>query len=68
MTKQEIGWSDDVTGTSGKLSHFYIDGKSLCGKWVLKHFMKVRDSETKGCKTTMHCMICEKRRSKINEI
>ena len=64
MTNQE-GWADDVTGTSGKLSHYYSDGKSLCGKWILKHFMKVTDATTKGSKSTMHCMICEKRRSKL---
>lgn len=65
MKKQKIGWSDDITGTSGKLSHYYIDGVSLCGKWVLKHFMKVRDSETKGSKPTMHCMRCENKRAKL---
>lgn len=32
------GWSDDVTGTSGRRRHYYKDGVSLCGKWNQKFF------------------------------
>lgn len=60
-----IGWSNDVTGLSGKLAHYYIDGKSLCGKWVLKQYMELYDPDHEGSRMYMDCTICERRRKKL---
>lgn len=65
MTTNELGWSDDVTGQSGKLSHYYVNGKSLCGRWELKSFMKTRNPEMEGSKYCMNCMKCEAKRKKL---
>ncbi len=63
----ERGWGDDVTGRNGKLTHYYVDGESLCKKWKQWEYMTLKDPDKVGSKWCMECLICERKRKKLQQ-
>jgi hypothetical protein len=64
------GWSVDVTNK--KATHYYKDGKSLCGKELQKHHMNIFDksidySQVLGYRCTICYNRLKKMRGKIYE-
>lgn len=65
-TTQE-GWCDDISGTSGRLRHYYKDGRSLCGSWYQKHYFKHFDNSHDGSKFHMDCAICIRKLKQLKD-
>ena len=61
---EKEGWGTDVTAKGAK-THYYKDGKSLCGKAVVKHFMNNFNKERTGSKYSCDCGICIKKQNEI---
>jgi len=57
------GWSNDITVRAK--THYYKNGKSLCGKAGVKKHMKIFDKERIGSKYYCDCMVCVKKQLEI---
>jgi hypothetical protein len=56
------GWAFPLSRTAKK-AHFYLDGKSLCGKWVLTDGVKLYDDTHYS---QHNCVACMKARDKLD--